>query len=120
MKKLVMLCGLFLILFASVTHSGVMEYVKAVAGAETMWAGIATVVLLYVFKKTPNENIQAAVGGVAYRLGVVSTLGLSKFKFSAPLWNNIIEPWCVDLIDNTVGTFTAKFIEGLRSDDTNA
>lgn len=103
--------------FASVANAGVMEYVKTVRDAEALWIGVVTVVLLYVFKRIPNEKIQAVVGGLAYRLGVALTLGLSKFKYTAPFWQQTVEPYFIDMVDNTVGTFITRFIEGLRSDN---
>ena len=44
------------------------------------------------------------------------TLGLSKFRFTKDLWNKTIEPYFIDLVDNTVGTAVKSFIKGLRSD----
>ena len=44
------------------------------------------------------------------------TLKLSKMKWTKDLWNATVEPYFIDLIDNTVGAFINGFINGLRSD----
>lgn len=102
--------------FATVAYCGIGDIFKSIFTAEPIWVGIVTVVLGYILKRIPNEKIQAVVGKFAYGLGVLITLGLSKYKFTKPFWQSIIEPWFIDLFDNTIGTFTRKFIEGLRSD----
>ncbi len=116
----VVLFALLVVLFTtSVAYAGIMETVKAIATAPSLIIGLVTVVLLFVMKAIPNEKIQAVVGKFAYGIGVAMTLGLSKFKYTAPFWSAIIEPYFIDLFNNTVGTFVTKFIEGLRSDEPN-
>ena len=44
------------------------------------------------------------------------TLGLAKWKFSAKIWNQTIEPYFVDLLNNTVKAALDGFIDGLKSD----
>ena len=51
-----------------------------------------------------------------YGFGVACTLGLSKYKWTKKLWNKTVEPYFIDLIDNTAGAAVEGFIEGLRSD----
>ena len=109
--------AMLLILFATTAFAGVMETVKTIIGAESFIIGVITVVLLFVMKWIPNDKIQAFIGGGAYKLGVLLTLGLSKYKWSKPYWAGYVEPYFIDLIQNTMGTFTTKFIEGLRSDN---
>lgn len=102
----------------------IIGFVKDAAGAVgntgSLIYGIIAVVLLYVFKKIPNDRIYMFVASFANNLGTVVTLGLTKWKFSAPLWNAYIEPWIIDFIDNTVGAFVRGFIAGLRSDNVEA
>ena len=88
-----------------------------VSGSPVIYGSISAAILGYFLKTIPTKHIKMVVGKFAYGLGCTVTLGLSKFAYTAPLWNKTIEPFFVDLIDNVVGTFTAKFIEGLRSDD---
>lgn len=78
--------------------------------------GLVAVILAWILKRIPNERIKAAVGAVAYRLGVAVTLGLARWKYTAPYWNKIVEPWFVDLLDNVVVEALRRFIDGLRSD----
>ena len=87
---------------------------KAVAMAG---GGIAVVVSTWLLKKVPNATIKAKVGYWMYGLGVTVTLGLAKWKYTKSIWNKVVEPYCIDLIDNVVVTGLSKFIEGMRSDN---
>ena len=77
--------------------------------------GVATVVL-WVLKKVPNDRISSIVETFFYGLGKTMTLGLSKWSFSKKFWNGTVEPWFIDLVDNTAGACIRGFIQGLRSD----
>ena len=87
---------------------------KAVAMAG---GGIAVVVSTWLLKRIPNATIKAKVGYWMYGLGVTVTLGLAKWKYTKSIWNKVMEPYCIDLIDNVVVTGLSKFIEGMRSDN---
>ena len=83
----------------------------------TMLAGGgAAGIILWVLKKVPNQDICNLVEGMFYGLGKAMTLGLSKWSFTKKFWNNTVEPWFIDLIDNVVGGAVRGFIEGLRAD----
>ena len=73
-------------------------------------------VLLWILKKVPNENICVFVEGSFYGAGKAITLGLSKWSFTKNFWNNTVEPWFIDLLDNVVGGAVRGFIKGLRID----
>ena len=75
-------------------------------------AGLA----LWLLKKIPNEDLYSWVETGAYWAGSFMTLGLGKWKLTKKLWNSTVEPWFIDLVDNTVGAAVKGFIEGLRSD----
>ena len=77
--------------------------------------GVSTMIL-WVLKKVPNEEIASKVESVFYGLGKALTLGLSSWSATKGIWNKIIEPWFIDLIDNTIGSCVKGFIKGLRSD----
>tara|TARA_R110000824_G_scaffold378373_1_gene569904 strand:- start:48 stop:344 length:297 start_codon:yes stop_codon:yes gene_type:complete len=79
-------------------------------------AGVAGVGLAWVLKKIPNDTIKDKVGKVMYGAGVACTLGLSKWKLTRKVWNKVVEPWFIDLLDNVIVTGLNKFIAGLRSD----
>ena len=51
-----------------------------------------------------------------YGAGVACTLGLSKWTATKNVWNKVVEPWVIDLLDNVIVTGLKKFISGLRSD----
>ena len=79
-------------------------------------AGAAGVGLAWVLKKIPNDTIKDKVGKVMYGVGVTCTLGMSKWKMTRNVWNKVVEPWFIDLLDNVIVTGLKKFISGLRSD----
>ena len=73
--------------------------------------------VLWLLKRIPNDKIYDFIEGTFYKFGVVATLGMTKWKLTKKLWNSTIEPYCVDLLDNTIGAAVKGFIEGLRSDN---
>ena len=73
-------------------------------------------ILLWVLKKIPNDQICSVVENLFYGIGKAITLGLSKWDVSRKFWNNTIEPWFIDLVDNVVGGAVRGFIKGLRVD----
>ena len=96
------------------------ESLKAfAANSTTVYAGAGAigVGLAWVLKKIPNKTIKAKVGRWMFGLGVTVTLGLAKWKWTKGVWNKVVEPYCIDLIDNVVVTGLGKFIEGMRSDN---
>ena len=73
--------------------------------------------VLWVLKKIPNEKICAVVEGCFENLGELATLGLTKWSFTAKIWNSTIEPYIIDLIDNVVGGAIRGLTKGLKSDN---
>ena len=108
---------LIVLLTCSLASASVMSIVKTVAGADSFLIGVVTVALLFALRAMPNDRIQAAVGSLFYSAGVTITLILGKYKWSAPFWNNVVEPFFVDLLRNTVQTAVNKLIEGVESDN---
>ena len=84
----------------------------AVAGG-----GVAVLASTWILKKIPNATIKAKVGFWMYGLGVTLTLGMAKWKFTKPIWNKVIEPYFIDVVDNVLVTGLSKFVEGMRSDN---
>tara|TARA_R110000824_G_scaffold176451_5_gene355453 strand:+ start:3345 stop:3623 length:279 start_codon:yes stop_codon:yes gene_type:complete len=78
--------------------------------------GGSSAVALWLLKRIPNEDLYSWVRTGAYCAGTAMTLGLSKWKFTKKIWNATIEPYFIDLLDNTVGAAVKGFIKGLRSD----
>ena len=78
--------------------------------------GTSAGLVLWLLKKIPNEDLYAWVKTGAYWAGTAMTLGLSKFKWTKSLWNSTVEPYFIDLFDNTVGAAVQGFIDGLKSD----
>ena len=75
---------------------------------------IGAVILAWILKRIPNEKISNFVENVFHELGKWITLTASK---RSKLWNKIVEPWVIDLIDNTINAALRGLIKGLRSDD---
>ena len=83
----------------------------------TLLAGGTTAgLVLWLLKRIPNDKMYDTVENCAYALGSLVTLRLAKMKWTKDLWNATVEPYFIDLIDNTVGAFINGFINGLRSD----
>ena len=82
-----------------------------------MVGGGASAVVLWVLKKVPNEHICSVIETACESVGRVMTLGVSKWSVSKNVWNNTIEPWFIDLVDNIFGSMVRGFIKGLRADD---
>ena len=73
-------------------------------------------IMLWVLKKVPNDKIYNSVEKLFKGLGVAMTLGLGKFKLTKKYWNGTVEPWVIDLVENTNGAAVNGFVKGLRSD----
>ena len=73
-------------------------------------------IMLWVLKKVPNDKIYNSVEKLFKGLGVAMTLGLGKFKLTKKYWNKTVEPWVIDLVENTIGAAVNGFVKGLRSD----
>ena len=82
-----------------------------------LWIGGGTSAFaLWLLKRIPNEDLYSWVRTGAYWAGSALTLGLGKWGLTKKLWNKTVEPYFIDLIDNTAGAAVEGFIEGLRSD----
>ena len=79
--------------------------------------GGASALVLWALKKIPNKDIQDWVGTAGYWVGATVTLGLAKWKLTRSVWNSTIEPYFIDLLDNTVNTFIKNVIKGMKSDN---
>ena len=78
--------------------------------------GGSSAIALWLLKRIPNEDIYSWVETGSYWAGSVMTLGLGKWSLTKKLWNKTVEPWFIDLVDNTAGAAVKGFIKGLRSD----
>lgn len=119
MKRITVM-ALFALSYATAAHAGVMEVVSGLPGIGTLAVGAGALVIAYILKQIPNDVLSGAVKKFFRGIGVTITLGATKWKVTKNFWNSLIEPWVIDLIDNTVGAAVAGLIEGLRTDNTNA
>ena len=97
--------------------SGIIGSVLGVITGAPIISGIAGAILLVVFKLIKNDWIKKIIGGFTYGLGVTVTLGLSKWPYTRVIWNKIVEPFFIDLIDNIIIHGAEEFIRALRSDN---
>ena len=81
-----------------------------------LMGGGVTGLVLWVLKKVPNEQIANIVSTACYGVGKIMTGGLSHWKWTKGMWNKTIEPYFIDLVENTAGAAVNGFIKGLRSD----
>ena len=79
--------------------------------------GGTSAAVLWVLRQIPNEDIYSWVKTGAYWAGSILTLRLGKWSLTKKIWNKTVEPYFIDLVDNTVGAAVEGFISGLRSDD---
>jgi hypothetical protein len=117
MKRLTFYLTVVAFFATSPAYCGVLDVIKNIGTATNLWIALGGVIIAYILKVIPNDKIQAVVGGFFYGLGVAVTLGLSKYKWTKPFWQGVIEPYIIDLIRNTVGTAVEKFIAGMTSDN---
>ena len=83
----------------------------------TLFAGGgASAIALWLLKRIPNDDLYSWVETGAYWAGKMITLNLGSWRFSKRIWNSTVEPYLIDLVDNTAGAAVEGFIKGLRSD----
>jgi len=108
----------FALLICTSAFATVLEVIGKLPGASALWIGAGGLVLAYIFKQIPNDFLAGKVRALFRGFGVVITAFFGgKWKPTKPFWNSIIEPYLVDVIDNTVGAAVAGLIEGLRTDN---
>lgn len=98
-----------------ITDNAVSNFISANSG--TLFTGGTAGLILWVLKKVPNQEIKNIVSTFFYGIGRTVTLGMANWKFTKSVWNSTIEPWLIDLIDNTAGGAIEGFIKGLRVDN---
>jgi len=79
--------------------------------------GSATAIAMIILKLIPNDKICAFVETFFFGLGRTITLGLAKWSYTRKVWNATVEPYLVDLLDNTIAASLRGFIKGLRVDN---
>ena len=79
-------------------------------------SGGASAIALWLLKRIPNDDLYSWVETSAYWAGSIITLGLGKWRWTKGIWNKTVEPYLIDLVDNTAGAAVEGFIKGLRSD----
>ena len=78
--------------------------------------GGASAIALWLLKRIPNDDLYSWVETGSYWAGKMITLNLGSWRFSKRIWNSTVEPYLIDLVDNTAGAAVEGFIKGLRSD----
>ena len=78
--------------------------------------GGASAIALWLLKRIPNDDLYSWVETGAYWTGKMITLNLGSWRWTKGIWNKTVEPYLIDLVDNTAGAAVEGFIKGLRSD----
>lgn len=98
--------------------------VMAANPVQSVAVAAVTIIAGYTAKKADNDKIekliQSVIGTPCYLVGVTVTLGLSKWKWSAGLWNKVIEVYVIDLIYHIVNipiVAADNFVRGMKSDN---
>tara|TARA_R100000808_G_C2124843_1_gene135264 strand:+ start:753 stop:1034 length:282 start_codon:yes stop_codon:yes gene_type:complete len=74
-------------------------------------------VTLTILRFLPNEDIYEFVEKMCYRAGRVITLGMASRRSPVKeIWNSKIEPWFIDVLENTIGAAVHGIIRGLKTD----
>ena len=87
------------------------------AAAYVASAVVGSVVVGWILKKIPMEKFQKQFGKFMRGLGVVCTLGLSKWKWTKNIWNKTLEPFFIHFIQDVIIFGINEFIRGLESDN---
>ena len=98
-----------------ITDNAVASFIGTNSSA--LFAGGTAGLVLWVLKKVPNNEIKNIVSTFFYGIGRTVTLGMANWVVTKSVWNSVIEPWLIDLIDNTAGGAIEGFIKGLRVDN---
>jgi len=53
----------------------------------------------------------------SYYCGRISTLGLAKWKYTKPFWNNILEGYVILILKEVLSRMIIGLIKGLESDN---
>lgn len=98
-------------------EANILSFLGSIAKQEFIYIPIAGAGLLAIFKAIPNDKLYGTIKSFFASAGKGMTLGLSSWKWSKPFWNSVIEPWFIDIIENTVKAAVDGIIEGLRVDN---
>lgn len=83
----------------------------------SLTAKVTSALLVFGITRIPNDKVRVFLRKTFYSLGVTMTLGLSKWRVTAGIWNKVCEPVFVDLLDNIVYALKEGLVKGLRTDD---
>jgi len=97
--------------------AGIMDVALGIVTKKIVFIPVVTAALLALFKIVPNDKIQAVVKKSARFLASKINVAVGKKSWFKGLWNATIEPWLIDLLDNTVVTFMKEFTAELKSDN---
>ena len=103
------------LMMSYITDNALANFISG--NSNTIFAGGTAGLVLWVLKKVPNQEIKNIVSPFFYGIGRAVTLGMAGWKPTKSIRNKVIEPWIIDLIENTAGGAIEGFIQGLRVDN---
>lgn len=78
---------------------------------------LAYIIGTLILKKIPTEKIRAWIYEFWYMIGRALSSAGNKWKWTAKIWENTIEPWICGFADMLLGALISGFLDGLRSDN---
>lgn len=105
-----------------------MEHIWSILGFSGAFGLIGFLLNLLLKKFLTEENMNKWKSTVSEKclsagnkVGIVLTAGFSKWKFTAAIWNPIVEPYVIVLLDfvgiSAVVSFIKGIVEGLKTDN---
>jgi len=94
-----------------------MDVVVGVATNKLFFVPVAIAALLALFKAIPNNEVQEFIGAIGKGLGTMINHAVGKKSWVKKIWNFAVEPFVIDLIENTFVTFSTELIKELKSDN---
>ena len=74
-------------------------------------------ILGWLLKKIPIDAIKVKLGIVFFGLGATLTLGLAKWSKTKKVWNSVLEPWVIVVLETLIIHSLSEFIRGMKSDN---
>ena len=71
----------------------------------------------FVLKEIDNDIIQKPVEGFGFKLGRIISVFMMSLPIVKNIWNKVIEPYVIDLLDNICTYFPRGLFKGMRSDN---
>jgi len=72
---------------------------------------------VYVMKLMPNEKVYAGVRMFFRGIGIIISKTMCAVPIVGSIWNKVIEPYFIDLFQNTILAMCDGLVSGLKQDN---